>query len=45
MFETSEQRIKSLKKGIVMPVIEQLYIETNCIKVRRDNVWRPDFLL
>jgi len=38
MFETSEERIKWLKKGMELPVMEQLYLESNGIKVVRGNV-------
>jgi len=38
MFETSEERIKWLKKGMIPPVMEQLYLESNGIKVVRGNV-------
>lgn len=42
MYETSAQRVGALKSGIELPVIEQLYIETNCIKVVRYNILKTD---
>jgi len=44
MFETSQERIKWLKKGMITPVMEQLFIESNGIKFVRGNVC-PNFLL
>lgn len=38
MYETSTQRINALKSGIEPPVIEQIYLETNSIKVVRYNI-------
>ncbi len=38
MFENSAERIKWLKKGMLLPVIEQIYIETNSLKVIKSNI-------
>ncbi len=42
MYETSEQRVSALKSGMELPVIEQLYIESNSIKVVRPNILKTE---
>ncbi len=38
MYELPEQRIKALRAGIEMLIIEQIYIESNSIKIVRPNI-------
>ena len=38
MFETSEERVKWLKKGMILPVMEQLYLQSNGIVIIRGNI-------
>jgi len=35
MLETSQERVKFLKAGISAKTIEQLYLQSNCVKIIR----------
>ncbi len=44
MYETAKQRTDALMSGIEMPIIEQIYIETNSMKIVRPNILNRTFI-